>query len=162
MNSNPNLSILMEKLFDREDVVDQIMKTDDMTELYELCQKVHGGYTFEEFIDFFESLVCICLDEAKDLKEFMENNADKIDKLSEKDLKNISGEVVIDLSGSKCWVNNIAITWLGYEFLDASRSNKIWNEVKSKAIEKGVSLTFDGLLQALKVAAQVGVALAFG
>jgi hypothetical protein len=77
------------------------------------------------------------------------------------DAKLISGEVVIDLSGSKCWVNNIAITWLGYEFLDASRSNKIWNEVKSKAIEKGVSLTFDGLLQALKVAAQVGVALAF-
>lgn len=78
------------------------------------------------------------------------------------DAKLISGDVQTDLSGSKCWVNNIAITWLGYEFLDASRSNKIWSEIKSKAIEKGISLTFDGLLKALKVATQVGIAVAVG
>ncbi|MBR2735341.1 MAG: hypothetical protein IKE05_04025, partial [Clostridia bacterium] len=93
MDSNPNLELLVEKLFDDDEIIDQIMATDDMMELYTLCQKIQGGYTFEEFLEFFESLVCICLDEAKDLKTFIENNEDKVGKLSEKELKDVSGGV---------------------------------------------------------------------
>lgn len=70
------------------------------------------------------------------------------------DAKLISGQVQSDISGENFWVNNIAITWNGYEFIDACRNSKIWNEVKSKALDVGVSLTFDGLLKSLKFAAQ--------
>lgn len=52
------------------------------------------------------------------------------------------------------FVVDMGITWNGYEFLDASRNSKIWNAVKQKAVDSGVSLTFDGLLNALKIAAQ--------
>lgn len=36
-----------------------------------------------------------------------------------------------------------AMTWHGHEFLDAIRSDKVWNKVKSTAKEKGVDLTFE-------------------
>ncbi|SHH25711.1 Hypothetical protein SAMN05720766_10974 [Fibrobacter sp. UWH9] len=49
---------------------------------------------------------------------------------------------------------SVKITWNGYEFLDASRDSKVWNSVKQKAMDSGVSLTFDVLLNALKMAAQ--------
>lgn len=93
MNGNSNLELLMEKIFDDENTVNEIMKTDDMFALYELCQKVQGGYTFEEFTEFFEDLVCICLDEVEGVKKTLEENADEISKLEEKDLNNVSGGV---------------------------------------------------------------------
>ncbi len=93
MTSNPNLDILMEKIFDHEDVVNRIMETDDMFELYSLCQKIQKGYTFEEFLEFFEDLVYVCLDEAEDLKEELEKNTDKIKEVEEKQLSDVSGGV---------------------------------------------------------------------
>ncbi len=93
MTSNPNLDILMEKIFDHEDVVNRIMETDDMFELYSLCQKIQKGYTFEEFLEFFEDLVYVCLDEAEDLKEELEKNTDKIKEVKEKQLSDVSGGV---------------------------------------------------------------------
>ena len=91
MDGNPNLELLMQKIFDDEKIVDEIMKTDDMVQLYGLCQKIQDGYTFEEFVDFFDDLVCICLDEIEDLKKAIEENSDEIGKLGENDLKKISG-----------------------------------------------------------------------
>lgn len=93
MTSNSNLELLMEKIFDHSDIVDKIMKTDDMFELYALCQKVQGGYTFEEFSEFFEDLVYMCLDEAEELKEAVEKNIDKIEEVGEKQLKDVAGGV---------------------------------------------------------------------
>lgn len=86
--NNPNLDLLMEKIFDDEKIVDEIMATDDMHDLYAICQKIQGGYTFEEFCEFFDSLVCMCLDETK---EAIAESGYEIDELSEKDLKQISG-----------------------------------------------------------------------
>ncbi|MDO4199705.1 MAG: AAA family ATPase [Clostridia bacterium] len=88
MVKNPNLDLLMENIFDDEEIVDEIMATDDMEELYRICQKVQSGYTFEEFCEFFDSLVCMCLNETK---EAMDESPYEIDELSEKDLKQISG-----------------------------------------------------------------------
>lgn len=93
MTSNPNLDILMEKIFDHEDVINRIMETDDMFELYSLCQKIQKGYTFEEFLEFFEDLVYVCLDEAENLKEELEKNTDKIKEVKEKQLSDVSGGV---------------------------------------------------------------------
>src|SRR5687767_14319303 len=36
-------------------------------------------------------------------------------------------------------------SWQGYEFLDAVRSEAVWNKVKSQATEKGTALPFDVL-----------------
>lgn len=68
----------------------------------------------------------------------------------------LSGKLHVE-SDDSFFVVHMHITWHGYEFLDASRNGMIWDSVKQKALEKGVSLTFDGLLGALKSAAQVGL-----
>lgn len=33
------------------------------------------------------------------------------------------------------------ISWIGYEFLDATRSEKLWGRLKSEAASQGISLT---------------------
>lgn len=40
------------------------------------------------------------------------------------------------------------LTWQGHEFIDAIRSDTIWQKTKSKFTEKGISMTFD-LVQAV-------------
>lgn len=42
------------------------------------------------------------------------------------------------------------VTWLGHDFLDASRDTKIWSKLLEMAKDKGISLTFDLALAWLK------------
>ncbi len=92
MVNNSNLDILMEKIFDNEAKIDQIMVTDDMVELYKICQTIQDGYTFEEFCEFFDQLVCMCLDEiGQAAEEAQKISDDEIKKLSEKALNEVSG-----------------------------------------------------------------------
>jgi len=35
------------------------------------------------------------------------------------------------------------LTWKGHEFLDAVKSDTVWNKVKTTVVEKGASLTLD-------------------
>jgi hypothetical protein len=42
------------------------------------------------------------------------------------------------------------ITWHGYDFLDASRSEKLWNRLKSEAKAQGISLTVSGAISAVR------------
>jgi len=37
----------------------------------------------------------------------------------------------------------IRLTWEGHEFLDAIRSDSVWNKTKSSFIKGGLSMTFD-------------------
>jgi hypothetical protein len=48
----------------------------------------------------------------------------------------------------------LEITWLGHEFLDASRDNKIWKKAKEVIIKPTVSISFDLLLAWLKAEAK--------
>ena len=41
------------------------------------------------------------------------------------------------------------LTWQGHEFLDAARSDTVWNQVKTTLREAGVSATFDTLQELL-------------
>lgn len=68
----------------------------------------------------------------------------------------ISGKIHIE-SESSFFIINMSITWNGYEFLDACRNSKVWAAVKKKAFDSGISLTFEGLLTALKAAAKLSV-----
>lgn len=47
-----------------------------------------------------------------------------------------------------------SITWAGYEFLDASRDNKIWAKAKKHVIEPAGSVSFSFLLEWLKAEAK--------
>ncbi len=51
------------------------------------------------------------------------------------------------------------ITWIGHDFLDASRDSKTWSKLLDMAKEKGISLTFDLALAWLKkeVALKAGI-----
>jgi hypothetical protein len=42
----------------------------------------------------------------------------------------------------------LRITWDGYDFLDAARSDTVWNKVKGELHEKGISASFE-LLKAM-------------
>lgn len=42
------------------------------------------------------------------------------------------------------------ITWLGFDFLDATRSEKLWSRLKAEAVKQGVSLTVQSAISALK------------
>lgn len=37
----------------------------------------------------------------------------------------------------------IKMKWAGYEFLDLSRNNEIWQEAKQKGVQKAIGLPFD-------------------
>lgn len=55
----------------------------------------------------------------------------------------VNGEVARTLGGEP--YNFIAnrLTWHGHEFLDAIRSDTIWQKTKKVFVSKGVSMTFD-------------------
>jgi hypothetical protein len=60
----------------------------------------------------------------------------------------------IDTREGQGWIVN-RLTWSGHEFLDASRSSKLWEEAKSIFRRKSIGMTFDGLKLALgKLAAR--------
>ena len=42
------------------------------------------------------------------------------------------------------------LTWLGHDFLDATRSSKVWKAVKDHFLKPGVSFTFQVLLDYAK------------
>ena len=44
--------------------------------------------------------------------------------------------------GTKIIVEVSRLTWEGYEFLDSSRNNKVWNKAKSLVMKKTSGLTF--------------------
>jgi hypothetical protein len=45
------------------------------------------------------------------------------------------------------------ITWQGYEFLDAVRSNSIWNKLKKEAEKRGIGITVQFAIRSVKEAA---------
>ena len=82
MTTNPNLKLLMQKMFDDEQTIEKIAETDNIEELYQICLTIQDGYTIEEFVEFFEKLVYIS-----------QTEADAIEKLDENELKDVSGGV---------------------------------------------------------------------
>jgi len=42
------------------------------------------------------------------------------------------------------------LTWAGHDFLDAARSDTVWNKAKEKVLKPGLSWTFSALLEFLK------------
>lgn len=81
-NYNPNLQLLLQKMFDNEKALDRILLTNDMHELYIICLSIQEGYSFEEFSEFFDDLVSACTEEISVL-----------DELKEEQLENVSGGV---------------------------------------------------------------------
>jgi hypothetical protein len=45
------------------------------------------------------------------------------------------------------------LTWDGHDFLDAARSDTVWNKAKEKVLKPGLSWTFSMLLEFLKAEA---------
>jgi len=54
------------------------------------------------------------------------------------------------------------LTWEGHEFLDAIRSNTVWERTKKLFLEKGLEMTFDLVKSAAKEIAAVVVKGALG
>ena len=50
-------------------------------------------------------------------------------------------------------VKGYRLTWEGHNFLDAARSETVWNHVKATIKEKGGSWAIEGLLELLKLTA---------
>ena len=46
------------------------------------------------------------------------------------------------------------LTWAGHDFLDAARSDTVWNKAKEKVLKPGLSWTFSMLLEVLKAEAR--------
>jgi hypothetical protein len=63
----------------------------------------------------------------------------------------------IRLNTGEVW-KPIAITWDGFEFLEAARSDTHWEKAKSAVREKGLALT----LETVKLALSEGIRKAFG
>ena len=57
----------------------------------------------------------------------------------------------LDLSdlGSFCW-EPVSLTWSGHEFLDAARSDTLWNAAKSKVVDTTGGLAFEFVREVLK------------
>ena len=94
------------------------------------------------------------------VEDFIENGNKDQDMVIEhlklmKEAGLLKGEI-INYCGGDCGVN-LDISWDGHEFLDASRSSKIWETVKRDAAKVGVSYTLPLLLDALKMAAMVAL-----
>ena len=61
MVQNRNLGLLLEKLFDDEQILERILLANDMHELYVICLTIQDGYSYEEFEEFFCCLVSGCI-----------------------------------------------------------------------------------------------------
>ena len=80
MVQNRNLGLLLEKLFDDEQILERILLANDMHELYVICLTIQDGYSYEEFEEFFCCLVSGCIEDLKYINE-----------MSPEDLENVSG-----------------------------------------------------------------------
>lgn len=66
--------------------------------------------------------------------------------------KLLDGEVKCDNDGDIYLAYVDGITWAGYEFLDLSRNNEIWQKTKSTLKEKAIALSMTALTELLKIA----------
>jgi hypothetical protein len=62
----------------------------------------------------------------------------------------IEAAFVKDGNGDAVQANVIRPTWVGHDFLDASRDNKLWALAKEKVLKPGASWTFSLLVEWLK------------
>lgn len=59
----------------------------------------------------------------------------------------IDSEVSATKSGRVIMVERThGLTWDGFEFLDKVKNDSIWNEIKNKAIEKGIEISFSSII----------------
>jgi hypothetical protein len=56
----------------------------------------------------------------------------------------------------------LRMTWQGHDFLDAARSETIWNKAKDKFVKPGISWTFSIVFDFLKAEAQRQLGTALG
>ncbi len=80
MVQNRNLGLLLQKLFDDEQILERILLSNDMHELYVICLTIQDGYSYEEFVEFFNCLVSGCMEDLKHINE-----------MSPDELENVSG-----------------------------------------------------------------------
>lgn len=80
MVQNRNLGLLLQKLFDDEQILERILLSSDMHELYVICLTIQDGYSYEEFEEFFNCLVSGCMEDLKHINE-----------MSPEELENVSG-----------------------------------------------------------------------
>lgn len=62
----------------------------------------------------------------------------------------VNGEISRDNNGNATGAVPIELTWDGHEFLDAARSDKVWNRALSKVKSEGVGVSI-GVLKELLV-----------
>lgn len=80
MVQNRNLGLLLGKLFNDEQILERILLSNDMHELYVICLTIQDGYSYEEFVEFFNCLVSGCMEDLKHINE-----------MSPEELGNVSG-----------------------------------------------------------------------
>ena len=62
----------------------------------------------------------------------------------------IEGVTQKDRTGQVARFHILRLTWAGHDFLDAARSDTVWNKAKEKVFKPGLSWTFSALLEFLK------------
>ncbi len=80
MVQNRNLGLLLGKLFNDGQILERILLSNDMHELYVICLTIQDGYSYEEFVEFFNCLVSGCMEDLKHINE-----------MSPEELGNVSG-----------------------------------------------------------------------
>lgn len=63
----------------------------------------------------------------------------------------IEGEVLKDRTGCARGAAVSRIKWEGYEFLEATRNETLWNKAKGEVIQRTGSLAFDAVVAWLKM-----------
>jgi hypothetical protein len=58
------------------------------------------------------------------------------------------------LMGGGNSIHIVGLTWSGHDFLDAMKDDNLWNKAKENVLKPGVSITFDVLLEWLKIQAK--------
>jgi hypothetical protein len=61
----------------------------------------------------------------------------------------VNGEISRDNNGSAIGAFAVELTWQGHEFLEAARSEKVWNRALSKAKSEGVEVSISILKELL-------------
>jgi hypothetical protein len=61
----------------------------------------------------------------------------------------INGRVMKIITGDDAMI--FGLTWRGHEFIDAARDDTIWTKAKTSLLKHGSSISFDLLLEWLKV-----------
>ncbi len=69
----------------------------------------------------------------------------------------LDGHLFRGLQGEVCGATIQKLTWEGHEFLDAARSDSLWNQAKEKMVAAGGSWTMEGLKMILFELARRGL-----